>query len=60
MVGANNQGNAQKEVKGNTTMTRRTFKVKQETRQTKDRGETITKTQKRKRNARECHAQPTP
>ena len=45
MAGTNNQGNAWKEVKENNMKTRQTFKVKQETRETKDRGEeTLTKT----------------
>ena len=49
----NNQGNTWKEVNVNTTKTRQTFKVKQETRQTKDRGEeTLTKTQKTKENGK--------
>ena len=60
-AGANNLGNTWKEVKENTTKTRHTFKVKQETRQTKDRGEeTLTKTPKMAKNTKERHAQPTP
>ena len=59
-AGANNQGNTWKEVKENTRRTRQTFKVKWETRQTKDRGqETPTKTQETKRNKKACCIQPT-
>ena len=56
-AGANNQENRRKEVKVNTTKTRQTFKVKQEIRETKDRGVENTNQMKKKTKAA-CHAQP--